>query len=151
MTVRRAGFTIMELLIVVVIIGITAAAAYPLAGAALARMDTRGARYHATTLITQARSAAQETGRTTTLSFAGNRALITASPRLVSVMGSTVDTIATPVDYIADYQVVVTGSNGTSIVFDSRGLASTGATTIRFTRGAMQDSVMVSDLGRVTR
>lgn len=145
----RAGFTIMELLLVIVIIGITAAAAYPLIGSAKARIDVRGARYHATTLLTLARAAAQESGRTATLSFTGNRALITATPRLVSAVGSTVDTIpGTPVNYAQAYQVTVTG---TTVVFDSRGLASSGATTLRFTRAGISDSLMVSDLGRITR
>lgn len=147
----RAGFTLMELLVVIVIIGVTAAAAYPLIGSAMTRIDVRGARYHATTLITQARAAAQETGRTTTLSFAGNRALITASPRLVSAVGSTVDTIGTPANYTQAYGVTVTGTAGTSIVFDSRGLASSVATTLRFTRTGITDSVIVTDLGRITR
>lgn len=151
MTPQRAGFTIMELLIVVVIIGITAAAAYPLIGRAMTRIDVRGARYHATTLITQARAAAQETGRTATLSFAGNRAVITATPRLVAAVGSTVDTIGTPVNYTQAYRVTVTGTAGTSIVFDPRGLASSVATTIRFARSGITDSVIVTGLGRVTR
>lgn len=151
-TRSSSGFTIMELLIVVVIIGIVSAAAYPLARSALVRTDVRGARYHATNLITQARAAAQETGRVTTLSFASNRALITATPRLVAVAGSTVDTIAgTPVNYSQAYGVTVTGSNGTSIVFDSRGLVSSGANTITFARSGITDRMIVTGLGRVTR
>ena len=64
MSVRpNAGFTLLEALIIMVIVGIVSAAAYPLARNAVVRSDVHGARSHAVTLFGLARATAQETGR----------------------------------------------------------------------------------------
>jgi prepilin-type N-terminal cleavage/methylation domain-containing protein len=151
-TSQSAGFTLVEALLVVVIAGIVMAAGFPLAQRAVVRSNVRGARSHAISLYTLARAAAQETGRTTTLSFTGNVGLITASPRLVAAAGSTVDTIrGTPANFASTYRVAVTGSSGTSITIDSRGLMTSAGTTLRFTRDGITDSLVASGFGRIAR
>lgn len=148
----RGGFTLVEALVVMVIAGLVMAIGFPLAQRAVVRINVGGARSHAISLFSTARASAQQTGRTVTYSFTGNVALLTATPRLVPVAGSSVDTLrGTPVNFRATYGVTVSGSAGTSMTVDGRGLLSAGATTLRFTRGGVTDSMMVTDLGRVAR
>lgn len=148
---RESGFTLVEALVVIVVVGLVVATGFPLAQRAVVRSNVRGARSHAVSLFTTARASAQETGRTVTYSFTGNVALITATPRLIAA-GGTVDTIrGTPINFRGTYGVTVSGTPSTTMTVDSRGLLSSSATTIVFTRAGVADSMTISDLGRVTR
>jgi len=145
------GFTLVEALIIMALIGLLAIMAFPLIERSLTTANVRNARTLAIGLYARARSSALETGRVTTLSFSANVALITATPRLAPAVGSTLDTLGGPEDLQALYGVTVTGSPSTTLTVDPRGLASSNATTIYFSRPGTIDSMAVSGFGRVVK
>lgn len=147
----EGGFTYLEALIVFVFMGLMVLIAFPLLGRSLTTANVHNARTLSIGLYARARSSALETGRLATLEWTGNVALITAQPRLVPVAGSTLDTLGGPHDFQVLYGVTVTGSPSTLLTVDPRGLASSTATTIYFTREGKTDSMSVSGYGRVVK
>lgn len=145
------GFTFIEMLIVFVFVGLMVLIAFPLLERSLTRANVRNARTLSIGLYQRARSSALETGRVTALTFNGNVATVTATPRLTPVAGSTEDTLGGPHDLRALYGVTVTGNPTTILTVDPRGLASSNATTIYFTRLGKTDSMNVSGFGRVVK
>jgi prepilin-type N-terminal cleavage/methylation domain-containing protein len=145
---ERAGFTMIELLVVIVIIGIVVGIGFPSLNRAKVKSDIRSARSQAVALYYQARSTAFMTGRFTTLTFTGNRAVITATPRL---SGVGVDTIGNVQNLGQLYGVTVTVTPGNAVVVDPRGLGNSVPTTVYFTRSGQQDSMLVTGFGRVIR
>jgi prepilin-type N-terminal cleavage/methylation domain-containing protein len=145
----RTGFTLIEILVVVVIIGIIVGIGFPSLNRAKVKSDVRSARSQAVALYYQARSTAFVTGRLTTLTFTGNQAVITATPRLSGV--GTADTIGNVQDLGQLYGVAVTVSPGNAVAVDPRGLGNSVPTTIYFTRSGQQDSMLVTGFGRVIR
>ena len=113
------------------------------------KSDVRSARSQAVALYYQARSTAFMTGRFTTLTFTGNQAVITATPRLSGV--GTADTIGNVQNLGQLYGVTVTVSPGNAVAVDPRGLGNSVPTTVYFTRSGQQDSMLVTGFGRVIR
>jgi Tfp pilus assembly protein FimT len=145
------GFTFLEALIVFAFVGLMLLIAYPMMGRSLTSANVRNARTLSIGLYARARASALETGRVTTLDYIGNLALITATPRLVPLAGSTLDTLGQPQDLNLLYGVTVTGNPSTTLTIDPRGLASSNETTIYFTRDGKTDSMNVSGFGRVVK
>jgi len=108
---ERAGFTLIEILVVVVIVGIIVGIGFPSLNRAKVKSDIRSARGQAVALYYQARSTAFMTGRFTALTFTGNQAVITATPRLSPGVG-TADTIGNVQDLGQLYAVTVTVTPG---------------------------------------
>ncbi len=148
---NRRGFTFLEALIVFVFMGLMVLIAMPLLGRSLNAANVRNARTLSIGLYARARSSALETGRVTTLTYVGNSAVITATPRLTPLAGSTMDTLSGPHDLQNLYGVAVTGNPSTVLMVDPRGLASSNATTIYFTKDGKTDSMAVSGFGRVVK
>jgi prepilin-type N-terminal cleavage/methylation domain-containing protein len=144
----RAGFTLIEILMVVVLIGIMTAIGFPRMRDGLVKSDVKSARSQAMLLYAQGRASAQESGRAVTLDFTANTALLTATPRLLAGAG-TVDTIAGPINLVTEYKVTVAGSPSPTLTIDPRGFGSSAGTTITFTRAGVSDSIVVSDFGRI--
>ena len=147
----EGGFTFLEVLIVFAFVGLMVLIAFPRLERALTSANVRNARTLSIGLYMRARSSALETGRVTTLTFNGDVALITATPRLMPVAGSTLDTLGGPHDLQVLYGVTVTGNPFNTLTVDPRGLASSNATTIYFTRVGKTDSMSVSGFGRVVK
>lgn len=145
------GFTFIEALIVLVFVGLLTLIAVPLLSRSLSSANVHNARTLSIGMYARARASALETGRVANLDFTGNVALVTATPRLVAAGGSTLDTLGQPQDLNALYGVAVTGNPSTSLTIDPRGLASSTATTIYFTRDGKTDSMAVSGYGRVVK
>lgn len=144
--VRRNGFTLVEMLIIVVMIGIIVLMGWPRLYDALNRSNLRGAQQSISAMYAQARSAALQGGRQVWLNVNGNRLWITASPRLNAGTG-TVDTVGSVKDINSAYGATV-ATTTSSFAIDPRGLAgSTG--TITVTLAGRSDSVQVSGYGRV--
>lgn len=150
-TQRVSGFTFIEALIIMVFVGLIMLIAIPLLSRSLTTANVRNARTLSIGMYARARASSLETGRVANLDFTGNVALVTATPRLVPVAGSTIDTLGTPQDLTDLYGVTVTGDPSTSLTIDPRGLASSTATTIYFTRDGRTDSMSVSGYGRVVK
>ena len=146
-----SGFTFLEVLIVFVFMGLMVLIAIPLMDKALNGANVRNARTQSIGLYARARASSLETGRLATLEWTGDVALITATPRLVPLAGSTLDTLGGPLDYQNLYGVTVTGNPSTLLTVDPRGLASSTATTVYFTRQGKTDSMAVSGYGRVVK
>jgi type II secretory pathway pseudopilin PulG len=149
--VNRRGFTFLEALIVFVFMGLMVLIALPLMGRSLTAANVRNARTLSIGLYARARASSLETGRVATLNFTGDVAVVTASPRLVPLAGSTLDTLGGPQDLQSLYGVTVTGNPTTVLTVDPRGLASSNATTIYFTKDGKTDSMAVSGFGRVVK
>jgi len=147
----EGGFTYLEALIVFVFMGLMVLIAFPRLERGLVAANVRNARTLSIGLYARARSTALETGRVATLDFTSNVALITATPRLVPIAGSTLDTLGGPENLQALYGVTVTGNPSATLTVDPRGLASSNATTIYFTRMGKTDSMYVSGFGRVVK
>jgi len=144
----RAGFTLIEILMVIVLIGIMTAIGFPRMRDGLVKSDVRSARSQAMLLYAQGRASAQESGRAVTLDFTGNTALLTATPRLLAGAG-TIDTIAGPLNLLTTYKVTVTGNPSPTLTIDPRGFGSSAGTTITFARAGFSDSIVVSNFGRI--
>ena len=147
---NRRGFTLVEALVVMVVAGILGLLTFPTLAGAMSRRMAWNARAVATGMYSRARSNAIETGRSTTLTWTGNVAVITAGPRLLPGAG-TVDTIGKPEDFRLLYGVTVTGTPGSVLTIDPRGLGTSASTTVFFSRDGISDSVMVTGYGRVIK
>lgn len=150
---RRAGFTLVETLLVVVVVGILTLMTYPRVNAAVTRSDIRGARTRVANMLATARTVATQSSRTARLQFEGNKVFVTASPRHTVGAGDR-DTVGLVVDLNTVYGTTTTLSGGTTeIVYDPRGLASGfgGDVTITLARGGHSQALKIDMLGRVTK
>jgi len=143
---NRGGFSLAEILIVLVIIGIALAMAVPKVEQALHQSAIRGALNRVASDITLTRLRAVRTSRRAML-------LVNASGNGYTVV---VDPAGTPttfktVSFTSDYKDLTLSPANDSIVFDSRGMLVGGSGTIRATRQGRIDSVTVSGVGRVYR
>jgi prepilin-type N-terminal cleavage/methylation domain-containing protein len=153
---RRSGFTLIETLLAVIIVGVMTLMAYPRVNNAMVKSNLRGARTRVVNMLSAARAAATQGGRSASyLRFNGNTAVVTASPRRVALAGSTEDTLGVAVNLSTAYGATVAVSNGTTqIAYDSRGIAagvSANPVTITLTHGSYSQTVGVDMLGRVTK
>jgi len=148
--VRRpvpAGFTLVELMIVVIIIGIMTAYALPRAGKIYDRTMVRGARGAITNLYNASRAAARASNHTMVLRRTGNVMTIEQQ-----AFGSTSTTITGGYkDLGSQYKVTLSGP--ATILVNSRGMLTSSGTTYTWviTRNGYSDSVMVDSYGRVLR
>jgi len=149
----RSGFTLIEALIVVVVLGLIALIGFPRISAAMVKSDLRSARTTVINLVATARAASVQTSRRTWLKFEGNKAYVLARPRL-TVGGAGVDpadTLGTVHDLSAQYGVTASGVD--SIQFDPRGFgASFGDTSsVTLSRSSHTETVKLDGLGRVIK
>lgn len=143
-----AGFSLVELLIVIVIIGLIMLFAFPRAGAILDHTQTRGARTAIVNKLNGARTAARTSNRVAVLRLSGNVLWIE--------LNSMTSTAKTPVGgwvpLDSTYRVTVTGPD--SVRFDPRGMMRNdglGPYKYVVTRNGWSDSVVVDSYGRITR
>jgi type IV fimbrial biogenesis protein FimT len=149
----RSGFTLIEALIVVVVLGLIMVIGYPKVGAAMAKTDLRSARTTVINLMATARAASVQTNRRTWIKFEGNKAYVLARPRQKPpVLGNEADTVGTVQDLSAQYGVTLaTGAD--SIQFDPRGFgANLGDTSsVTLSRNGHTETVKLDGLGRVIK
>ena len=139
---NRNGFTLSEMLIVIVVMGGLMLLALPRFRAVVQQSDVRGARTKMVTLYNQARVNAMTTNRPTAVRFSGNTAVITAT-----LPGGGLDTLGGVQNLYNDYGVTMTSSNS-MLVIDPRGFGRGGG-TIELMKGPYADTVEISGFGRV--
>ena len=139
---RAAGFSLIETLVVIVIVGLLTLMAMPRIDLALTRRDIASAKSGLANLILRAKVAAVSGRRATTINVNGSSAYAT----LVTVGGTT--------QYVGGtlyYDTGVTASySASTLVIQPTGLVTSGTPfTVVFAKRGVTDSVMVVGYGRV--
>lgn len=146
----RAGFTVLEILIVMIIIGVVAAVAIPRLRGSREQLGVRSSRAAVTTLVAKARGSAVQRGCPATLHLRSPGRVWVTVCRLRAV-GGTLDTVGTIEDLAVRYDITM-ASTVDSVRFDPRGInAMMVPVTVRFTAGTISDSVRVNAVGKVVR
>ena len=144
---NRRGFSLVEILIVVVLISLLALVAIPRFASASGKRNVESARMRVAAGLATARAAAIQKGETVRFRIAANRVTVRR-------LAGTTD-LMSPVPLDTLYKVTVGNvSDPFNVDFSARGFGSHSAasTTIRFSRpGVPDDSVMVTSTGMVMR
>jgi prepilin-type N-terminal cleavage/methylation domain-containing protein len=146
----RNGFTLVETLIAVVILGLIVLIGFPKMSSALVQNDLRGARTTMVNMLATARAASVQSNRLTWIKFEGNTAHVLARPRIDGALGA--DTVGAVRDLSDEYGVAV--AYGVDLIrFDPRGFGTgSGATdTIILSRGGHNSMITIDGLGRVRK
>ena len=149
----RNGFTLVETLIVVVLLGLIVLIGFPKISSAMSQADLRSARTTLVNLVATARASAVQSNRRTWIKFEGNTAHVLARPRIDGVGGAAgADTVGTIHDLADQYKVAVTPGLD-SIQFDPRGFGTDlgGSTSIVVSRDGHSSTITIDGLGRVTK
>ena len=145
------GFTLVEAVIVVVVIGLLGMLAFPRMSTAMSRSELRSARTTMVNLVAAARAASVASNRVTTLEFVGGKAFVTATPRWTVGGAGTVDTVGPVKDLTALHKVAVTAPT-VAVQFDPRGFGSFGAIdSIVLVRGSYREAIYIDGLGRIRK
>lgn len=147
MTTKRSGFTLMEIMMVIAIIGVIMAISAPRIASVRDRTYLRAARDEIASALATARSAAVQKG--VTANFFATR----DSVQVKLGTGQQIMAVRPLLD-LYNAKLTVVNAVDTLISYDTRGLAtrtSTSAATYRVTVGSLSDSVCVSRLGLVTK
>ena len=143
---RRNGFTLVEIMVVVVVAGLMTLIGFPKIRAALVRSEVRAAASQVAATYASARANAIQTNRATTLNYAGNRVWITTV-----LPGGVLDTIGVVRHLDAAYGVTLsTTPADATITIDPRGIAN-GPAKFTITRAGVRDSVKIGNYGSVIR
>jgi type II secretion system protein H len=146
---RNAGFTLSEMLVVIVIIGVVTIIALPRMQDAYESSSLRGARTRVVALYTSARAVAVQTNRPVRVHFNNNDVWVTATPRLATAGSGTADTIGAVQSMSGVFGVTVT-SDVDSLMLDPRGLGLNGGTIV-MTNAHGSDTLTVTGFGRIIR
>lgn len=145
MSVRKRGFTLIEMLVVMALLGILAAVAFPRLARSTTTMGVRASKQRVASYLAVARSAAIQRGRVARFVRTGN------TIKVMIDSANTQATFAKPIDLGADLGVTVVPTRDT-IAFDPRGLAFgfNGTERIVVQKGSVRDSVCVIGKGRIS-
>lgn len=151
---KRSGFTTMELVVVIIMIGAIAAIGLPKMRTVLDKTNVRSARQAVVTYTAMARAVAAERSCPSAVHFAystTSRVWVTAC-RIRPVTG--LDTIGPVAKLYDSYKVTITSTTD-SVGFDPRGLRlnTSNTTTVRFLGNVAgnSDSIVINQLGKVVR
>jgi prepilin-type N-terminal cleavage/methylation domain-containing protein len=145
---RRDGFTLIETLLVIVVMGLCGLMALPKFQDAVAQSNLRSSRTKVMSLFATARATSVASGRATYLHVHGNQVYVTATPRRLPGAG-TQDTITSAENVYTQYGVTL-ASNADSLRIDPNGVGGTAA-TVRLLKGERVDTVEISQYGRVMK
>ncbi|MEE8268117.1 MAG: prepilin-type N-terminal cleavage/methylation domain-containing protein [Gemmatimonadales bacterium] len=141
---KQAGFTLMELVIAVVLMGALVLIGLPRMAATLEHNDVRGARTKVVALFNRCKAMAIETNRGANFHIQPTMVMITQA-----LPGGGIDTV-----HVQDFGPSGVGLVGTRtmIVIDPRGVVTnlgTSTATIALSKGVYADTVLISGFGRV--
>lgn len=149
MRASRSGFTLIEMLIVMTLMGLMGMFALPKLRGTTNSMSVRSARQQTAEMLIVARASAVRSGADARFIRSGNVV------RVIADSNGTLVTIAARDLYSSLGVTLTTGGTAPrdTVRFDPRGQAIglTGPSTLRFTSGTSHDSVCVSKLGKVAR
>ncbi len=151
---RRVGFTVVEMMVVVMIVGVLALLGFPKIRRALDKANVRSARAYLGTAVATGRAVAVQRGCRAVVHFtsgASGTVWVTACSR--TNPAPAVDTIGGVEPLASRYRVTLTATRD-SIQFDPRGLSMDGVTTTVQIAGAIAggyDSLLVNTIGKVMR
>lgn len=150
---RRSGFTLIEMMIVVVIISLVTLMTAPRVRGMMVGAGLRGARSSVVTLYNQARMAAQRANKPAALRVVGNRVWVvraTTSAAKAS-SGCRCDTIGAVQFLDTLYKVTVSATTDSIHILPSGigGLVGGSDAVIRLVRDSRTDSVTISPYGKV--
>jgi len=149
----RSGFTILELMVVVVIIGVIALFGFPKIKNAIQKTNVRSARVATGTYVATARQAAIQRGCRGVVHFtagANGTVWVTVCPRMTVAGSGTIDTLGVVTQLGKMYNVTMSQTRD-SVEFDPRGLSLTGTqSSVSFAgTDGTRDSVVINLLGKV--
>ena len=147
---NRSGFTAIEMIIVVVLVGVLSAIALPYLRSGPAKSGVRGAIGAIASLHATARNSAISRGRIAVL------VIKAAAPATVLVVlrrsgSSVVDTVGAVENLYTRFAVAL-ATTSDSVAFTPRGIGvSTSNTTVIVTRSGVADTLTISGAGRLIR
>ena len=146
---KRPGFTTIEMVIVVVLIGIIAAIGFPKIRRSLDKANVRSARAAVGTLAATARAAAIQRGCPGVIHFVATNATVWVTTNCPTK----VDTVSGVQQLATRFNVTLTASRD-SVRYDPRGLsldnlASNTVITFTGSVGSNVDSTVINPLGKV--
>jgi prepilin-type N-terminal cleavage/methylation domain-containing protein len=146
----RKGFSTIEMIIVVILIGIIASIGFPRLRRGLEKQRIRNTKALLATMVATARATAIQRGCVATLNFAVDSVWVTAcglvgNPPPASVLVGTARRVKDDVNVTLSYTT-------STIRYDPRGMRLTfQPTTVRVIGPTYQDSVVINELGKVKR
>jgi prepilin-type N-terminal cleavage/methylation domain-containing protein len=144
----RKGFTTIEMIIVVILIGVIAAIGLPRLRQGLEKQNVRSSKALIATLAATARGTAIQRGCSATLNLTVDSIWVTACG--VNPPAASVD-VGTK-KLVGDEFGVTLSSNNPTVVYDPRGISTQfQTTTVRVIGPNYQDSVVINELGKVKR
>jgi prepilin-type N-terminal cleavage/methylation domain-containing protein len=146
----RKGFSTIEMIIVVVLIGIIASIGFPRLRRGLEKQRIRNTKALLATMVATARATAIQRGCVATLNFAADSVWVTAcglvgNPPPATVLVGTAKRVKADVNVTLSY-------TASTVRYDPRGIRLTfQPTTVRVIGPTYQDSVVINELGKVKR
>jgi len=146
---QQVGFTLIEMIWVIVLMGLMAMLGIPRIRDALQKQSVRSARVAGATLVVKARTAAVQRGCRAVVHMRGDGRMWVTVCRTTGVAG--VDTLGGVDDFTIRYGVTVVPSRD-SIEYGPRGLTlGNQAGQVLFQRTPHADTLTVNAVGKVTR
>ena len=146
---KNAGFTMIEILVVIILIAVMTALALPKLTTAAQKANIRSTRVELSAMVARARAAAIQRGCVDSLhlSTSAGTAWVTACKVSVATGRDTVG----PVDQLGKRFGITLSTSKTDYGFDPRGiLVGFAGGTITVTGNGYTDSVVINNVGKVT-
>src|SRR5262245_11992794 len=147
---RHNGFSTIELIIVVILIGVIASIGFPRLRRGLEKQRIRNTKALIATMVATARGTAIQRGCVSTLNIAADSVWVTAcgltgNPPPASILVGTAKRVKNDVN-------ITLATTNAAITYDPRGMSTLfQPTTVRVIGPTYQDSVVINELGKVKR
>lgn len=141
----RSGYTIVEMVVVLIIFGVVTALSIPRLHAAQSSASLRSARTQTAIYLAQAHALAIQRGREARFVRTGNVVTVTVDSSGTQVV------YGQPHDLSEEHGVSIPTTTQDTIAFDARGFATNVTSTAKvvLTRDGMRDSVCVVKVGKI--